>query len=162
MGMLGKLVTLIAVAGGAAAAASYYKQYQEFHKDLDEEFHDFEDEAESGAEEPVGEEAESVEESAPERSYTSLNAKKEEFTEAARDTLEAAKGMGRSAKEMLKDVGQIIAENMREGSANAEPSIYAWMIRKEAALPSRFITARPTPSGGTTSLKTISIPSSSS
>ena len=120
MGMLSKLVTLIAVAGGAAAAASYYKQYQEFHKDLDEEFHDFEDEAEAGAEEPVGEEAESVEESAPERSYTSLNAKKEEFTEAARDTLEAAKGMGRSAKEMLKDVGQIIAENMREGSANAE------------------------------------------
>lgn len=76
MGMLSKLVTLIAVAGGAAAAASYYKQYQEFHKDLDEEFHDFEDEAETGAEEPVGEEAESVEESAPERSYTSLNAKK--------------------------------------------------------------------------------------
>ena len=70
MGMLSKLVTLIAVAGGAAAAASYYKQYQEFHKDLDEEFHDFEDEAEAGAEEPVGEEAESVEESAPERNYT--------------------------------------------------------------------------------------------
>ena len=48
MGMLSKLVTLIAVAGGAAAAASYYKKYQEFHKDLDEEFHDFEDEAETG------------------------------------------------------------------------------------------------------------------
>ena len=47
--------------------------------------------------------------------------------------LEAAKGMGRSAKEMLKDVGQIIAENMREGSANAEPLIISAVGRTRTA-----------------------------
>lgn len=37
----------------------------------------------------------------------------------------------------------------------------AWMVRNAAARPRRFITARPTPSGGTTSLKMASICSSS-
>ena len=134
MGKLSKLITLFAVAGGAAALASYYKQYQEFHKDLDEEFHDFEDDAETGAGEPAGDETEPVEKSAPDRSYTSLNASKEEFTEAAKDTFEAAKGMANSAKEMLKDVGQIIAGNMRDGSAAAEDTAKSTVDRFRAAV----------------------------
>ena len=134
MGKLSKLITLFAVAGGAAALASYYKQYQEFHKDLDEEFHDFEDDAETGAGEPAGDEPEPVEKSAPDRSYTSLNASKEEFTEAAKDTFEAAKGMANSAKEMLKDVGQIIAGNMRDGSAAAEDTAKSTVDRFRAAV----------------------------
>ena len=134
MGKLSKLITLFAVAGGAAALASYYKQYQEFHKDLDEEFHDFEDDAETGAGEPAGDETEPGEKSAPDRSYTSLNASKEEFTEAAKDTFEAAKGMANSAKEMLKDVGQIIAGNMRDGSAAAEDTAKSTVDRFRAAV----------------------------
>ena len=43
-----------------------------------------------------------------------------------------------------------------------ESTAPASTLRKAAALPSRFITARPTPSGATTSEKMASMPSSSS
>lgn len=39
----GRLLTLAAVVGAAAAGVSYFLQYKSFHKELDEDFHDFED-----------------------------------------------------------------------------------------------------------------------
>lgn len=39
----GKLLTLAAIVGAAAAGVSYVLQYKSFHKELDEDFHDFED-----------------------------------------------------------------------------------------------------------------------
>ncbi len=39
----GRLLTLAAVVGAAAAGISYFLQYKSFHKELDEDFHDFED-----------------------------------------------------------------------------------------------------------------------
>ena len=91
---LGRLFTLAAVAGAAAAAVSYYRQYHDFHKDLEEEFHDFEDEADDTVTEAdFAEDGESEKEDAPDRSYVTLNADKDEFTLAAKDTLEAAKGI---------------------------------------------------------------------
>jgi hypothetical protein len=108
---LRRLLRLAAVAGVAAAALSYYRQYRDFHKDLDEEFKSFEDESEDPDEDRR---AQTVS-----RSYVSLNASKDEFTVAAKDTFEAAKGMASSAREMLLDVGHIIAENMRDGGAIA-------------------------------------------
>ena len=95
---LGRLFTLAAVAGAAAAAVSYYRQYHDFHKDLEEEFHDFEDEADDTVTEAdFAEDGEPEKEDAPDRSYVTLNADKDEFTLAAKDTLEAAKGMATSA-----------------------------------------------------------------
>ena len=43
----GKLLTLAAIVGAAAAGVSYVLQYKSFHKELDEDFHDFDGEASS-------------------------------------------------------------------------------------------------------------------
>ena len=45
---LGALVLAAAAAGAAAAGISYFVKYKSFHKELDEEFHDFEDDGEDG------------------------------------------------------------------------------------------------------------------
>ena len=103
---LGKLFGLAVITGVAAAAVSYYRQYRDFHKDLDAEFHDYENDTEDSFPKQSA--------SASNRNYVSLNANKDEFTVAAKDTFEAAKGMASSAKEMLKDVGHIIADNVRD------------------------------------------------
>ena len=39
----GTIITLAAIAGAAAAGITYFLQYKSFHKELDEDFHDFED-----------------------------------------------------------------------------------------------------------------------
>ena len=39
----GRFLAFAAIAGAAAAGISYFLQYKSFHKELDEEFHDFED-----------------------------------------------------------------------------------------------------------------------
>ena len=124
--LLGRLFTLAAVAGAAAAAVSYYRQYHDFHKDLEEEFHDFEDEdAETVTEADFEEESKPQADEAADRSYVTLNADKDEFTVAAKDTLEAAKGMATSAGAVLKDVGQIIADNLRESNVVAGDTVKA-------------------------------------
>ena len=41
---MGRLVVLAAVAGAAAAGVSYLTRYHSFNRELDEDFHDFEDE----------------------------------------------------------------------------------------------------------------------
>ena len=106
--LFGRLARLALVAGAAAAAVSYYRQYTEFHRDLDAEFHDYEE----------GEEGASTAHTAtPNRNYVSLNAKRDEFTAAAQNTFEAAKGMVSSAAGMLKDVGNILADNLQAASA---------------------------------------------
>jgi len=107
---LGHFIAFAALAGVAAAAVSYYRQYSDFHKDLEEDFHEFEDEDDT------------VKAAAPNRNYVSLNADKDEFTVAAKGTLQAAKGMASSACEVLKDVGHIIADNMKDGSSTAGDS----------------------------------------
>ena len=44
----GKLAALLTIAGAAAAGISYLTKYRSFNKELDEDFHDFEDEDEIG------------------------------------------------------------------------------------------------------------------
>ena len=43
----GKLAALLTIAGAAAAGISYLTKYRSFNKELDEDFHDFEDEDET-------------------------------------------------------------------------------------------------------------------
>ena len=43
----GRFLAFAAIAGAAAAGISYFLQYKSFHKELDEEFHDFEDDFEA-------------------------------------------------------------------------------------------------------------------
>lgn len=69
----GKLITLAAIAGAATAAVSYLLKYKSFHKELDEDFHDFEDEFEEFGE------ADTSSETAT-RSYVSLNSDRQAET----------------------------------------------------------------------------------
>lgn len=74
----GKFITLAAVAGAAAAGISYFLKYKSFHKELDEEFHDFEDDFD-GTEETGDNSGTAA------RSYVSLNPDRTENDEAMVD-----------------------------------------------------------------------------
>ena len=104
----GKLIALTAVAGAAAAGISYFKKYQSFNKELDEEFHDFEDEEEAP-----------VPDSTMNRKYVSLNANKDELLVAAGDMVSPAKDVAGAAKNVMKDPPAIVADTTREAMGAA-------------------------------------------
>ena len=62
----GKLAALLTIAGAAAAGISYLTKYRSFNKELDEDFHDFEDEDDT-----------EVPDSTMSRNYVSLHADKD-------------------------------------------------------------------------------------
>lgn len=99
----GKLAALLTIAGAAAAGISYLTKYRSFNKELDEDFHDFEDEDEA-----------EVPDSTMSRNYVSLHADKDEFLVAAGDMMNAAKDAASAAKNMVKDAAAIVADNTRE------------------------------------------------
>ncbi len=93
---IGKILALGAVAGVAAIGVSYYKKYQKFNRDLDEDFHEFE-----GADDTP------VPDSTMNRNYVSLHADKDELIVAAGDMLHAAKNV-------VKDAAAIVVETTKE------------------------------------------------
>lgn len=105
---LGKYVMLAAVAGAAAAGISYFRKYQSFNKELDEDFHDFEDEEDAP-----------VPDSTMTRNYVSLHADKDEFLVAAGDMLNAARDVAGAAKNVMKDAAAIVADTTREAMGAA-------------------------------------------
>lgn len=83
----GKLLTLAAIFGAAAAGVSYVLQYKSFHKELDEDFHDFEDDFDDFDESDEDNNYDNSESGTSERSYVSLNPeKKESAPEVTSDT----------------------------------------------------------------------------
>lgn len=105
--MFGKLAVLAAVAGAAAAGISYFKKYQSFSKELDEDFHDIEDE-----DGPIAD-------STMNRNYVSLNADKDELWVAAGDMLNAARDVAGAAKNVVRDAAAIVADTTREAVSAA-------------------------------------------
>lgn len=106
----------IATLGGLVAAGiTYILQYKAFHKELEEEFHNFEEEPE-----PV------TDARSTDRNYVALHANKDEFVVAAKETAHAAKGMAGAAKDMLKDVGSILknqASDLKSVAADSAESL---------------------------------------
>ena len=74
----GKLLTLAAIVGAAAAGVSYVLQYKSFHKELDEDFHEFEDDFYYFDDAGDKEASKTSDTAASERSYVSLNPEKKE------------------------------------------------------------------------------------
>ena len=107
----GKLAALLTIAGAAAAGISYLTKYRSFNKELDEDFHDFEDEDDT-----------EVPDSTMSRNYVSLHADKDEFLVAAGDMMNAAKDAASAAKNMVKDAAAIVADNTREAVSVAKDS----------------------------------------
>ena len=83
----GRWLALATVAGAAAVGISYFKKYKSFNKELEEDFHDFEDDGEDDFSE------DDSEQEAGARKYVSLHANRDEFKVAAGDMLDAAKDM---------------------------------------------------------------------
>ena len=96
--LLGKIVTLTALGIVATTAISYILKYKSFHKDLEDDFFEFEDD-------------DTKSNTTKDRNYIALSSDKDDFVMAAKDTFEASKGMAGAAKEILKDVGNIIFDN---------------------------------------------------
>ena len=96
--LLGKIVTLTALGIVATTAISYILKYKSFHKDLEDDFFEFEDD-------------DTKSNTTKDRNYIALSSDKDDFVMAAKDTFEASKGMAGAAKEILKDVGNIIVDN---------------------------------------------------
>lgn len=104
----GKFIAAAAAIGAVAAGISYFTRYKSFHKELEEDFHTFEDDDDD--------ETLSESDTRPtpaERTYVSLNAGKDEFKEAAKDAKEAVADMAEAAKDMMKDGAELIAENAK-------------------------------------------------
>lgn len=106
----GRLLAITAISSAVAAGITYILQYHSFHKELEKEFHNFEGEEE---------EAQGTVSTVPDRKYVALNADKDEFIVAAKETANAAKGMAVAAKGILKDVGDILLD-----SASSIKSVY--------------------------------------
>lgn len=106
----GQIFAIATLGGLVAAGISYILQYKSFHKELEEEFLNFEEEL------PKEEFVKT------DRNYVALNASRDEFVVAAKETAHAAKGMASAAKELIKDVGSIIkdqASNLKSVAADS-------------------------------------------
>lgn len=95
----GKLVAFAAVAGAAAAGISYVLRYKTFHKELEKDFHEFEDDETAEPEE----EQPSDKTEQPDRNYIALHASKDEFKMAAKDMAEATRNVLKDASVILTD-----------------------------------------------------------
>ena len=83
--LLGKIITLTALGIVATTAISYILKYKSFHKDLEDDFFEFEDD-----------DTDNAGNLGKDRNYIALS---------------SDKGMAGAAKDILKDVGSIIADN---------------------------------------------------
>lgn len=107
----GSVLVIAAVAGAAAASYVYYKNYKKVHEDLEDDFKEFEDDRDDFVKDDAVEvkSAPHVSDD-PNFKYTSLSSSKEDFVDAAKNTFEAAKGMIPPAKNIAKDVADIMQE----------------------------------------------------
>ena len=108
----GKFVALATIAGAVAAGISYFTKYKSFHKELEENFHDFEDD---------GNDDISKIDSTMNRNYVSLHANKDELKTAASDMADAAKDAAKdaanAAKNMMKDAATIVSDTAKEAAS---------------------------------------------
>lgn len=95
----GKLLTLAAIFGAAAAGVSYVLQYKSFHKELDEDFHDFEDDFDDFDDSDEGNNYDNSESGTSERSYVSLNPEKKESAPEMTSDTESESAKEESAEE---------------------------------------------------------------
>lgn len=86
----GLLVAFGAVLGAAAVGAAYYLRYKAFHDELDEDFHDYEEESEDEEE--------------PERTYVTLNPSKD--ADASEDVVKEAPGQAEAAETAEADTAK--------------------------------------------------------
>lgn len=113
---LGKFVAFATIAGAVAAGISYFTKYKSFSKELEEDFHDFED---NGSEVEDTEEVDST----MSRNYVTLNSVKnaaEEITEtvkeAAADTGEELSDTAEKITDVIEDAAKDVTEEITDAA----------------------------------------------
>lgn len=107
----GKLVALAAVSGAVAAGVSYVLQYKTYHKELEKDFREFEEDEDSELKED-GAEDNTFESAKVNRNYISLTSSKDEFKVAAKD-------MAQATKNVLRDAGSLFSDTAHEAVSAA-------------------------------------------
>ena len=125
----GKVLAFVAGAGAAAAGIAYFARYKSFHKALERDFHDFEDEDfedDDFENEDFEEEDVFVKEEKPvdlnnpsQRNYVSLSSSKDEFKTAAKDVKESVEEAANAAKDVLKDTAAILKDTAHDAVSAA-------------------------------------------
>lgn len=107
----GKLVALAAVSGAVAAGVSYVLQYKTYHKELEKDFREFEEDEDSELKKD-GSEDSTFESAKVNRNYISLTSSKDEFKVAAKD-------MAQATKNVLRDAGSLFSDTAHEAVSAA-------------------------------------------
>ena len=118
----GKVLAFVAGAGAAAAGIAYFARYKSFHKALERDFHDFEDDDldEDKFEDEDFEEEKPVDLNNPsQRNYVSLSSSKDEFKAAAKDVKESVEDAASAAKDVLKDTAAILKDTAHDAVSAA-------------------------------------------
>ena len=105
----GKFLALATAAGAVAAGVSYFLKYRSFHKELDQDFHDFENEDDDDFDGTLPHESE-----AASRTYVTLGEKKEAVEDVAKEATDVAAEAGKEAVETGKEAAQQAAETAKE------------------------------------------------
>lgn len=126
---IGKFLAFATLAGAVAAGVSYFLKYKSFNKELDEDFHDFEgDNDEEEFDGSLPHEAETME-----RTYVTLNDKKNEAKEAVKEAAQKTEDMAKAAVDAAKDTAEDLAEKTKETAETAaETAKEATEAAKEA------------------------------
>lgn len=103
---LGETVALAAVSGAVAAGVSYVLQYKTYHKELEKDFREFEEDEDSELKKD-GSEDSTFESAKVNRNYISLTSSKDEFKVAAKD-------MAQATKNVLRDAGSLFSDTAHE------------------------------------------------
>ena len=106
---LGKLAVFAAVTGAVAAGVSYALQYKTFHKELDKDFREYEEDGEDSQETKEDQTVDSIKTN---RNYISLASSRDEFKVAAKD-------MAQATKNVLKDAGNLFSDTAHEAMTAA-------------------------------------------
>ena len=106
---LGKFVAFAAISGAVAAGVSYVLQYKIYHKELDKDFREFEEDEDDDAETS---QEETFDPRKLNRNYISLNSSRDEFKIAAKD-------MAAATKNVLKDAGNLFSDTAHEAVSAA-------------------------------------------
>lgn len=101
----GKFVAFAAVTGAVAAGVSYVLQYKTYHKELEKDFREFEDDGDEGTGDSDSERT--IDPRKADRNYISLTSSKDELKVAAKD-------MANATKNVLKDAGSLLSDTAHE------------------------------------------------
>ena len=107
----GKFLALATAAGAVAAGVSYFLKYRSFHKELDQDFHDFEHEDDDDFDGSLPHESE-----AASRTYVTLGEKKEETKEAAKEAAQVVAEDAADAVDTVKEAAQDAADEAKKAA----------------------------------------------